>query len=187
MRCIARFLHEEKWIDRPCFQLETKAGVYPVRIENYDNIQITLPMDHRQKNQQTVSLPHGVTLEVTIVSTGNLHAIVKVTELDNIAVEKLGAEIAFNLGLTQGVNVGFMEILNENQVRLRTFERGVGETHACGSNAVAAAVAGMAQGLLHNPVKVTFRYGSLIIEQHDHDIVMTGPASRVFCGEMIID
>jgi diaminopimelate epimerase len=117
---------------------------------------------------------------------GNPHAILTVDAVDTIATDKFGLEISSHAHFPEGVNVGFMQIMNKDHIRLRTFERGAGETHACGSNACAAAAAGIINGWLTQPVNVEFRYGSLKIEWEgdNHPLHMTGPAARVFNGTL---
>jgi diaminopimelate epimerase len=133
-----------------------------------------------------LSLSKIDTVSLSILSVGNPHAIMKVLSIDNLLAEQLGSEISTNTYFPKGANVGFMQIMTPHHIRLRTFERGVGETFACGSNACAAVVAGITNGWLKKQVQVEFRYGSLFIHWEDSHkpIQMTGPASRVFTGTL---
>lgn len=187
LRCVARLLHEEKWHTSPSFNLETKAGIFPLTIKDYDNIQIAMGTPQIQEKLTKLTIAaHPISL--SILSLGNPHAIVKIESVDRIAADQLGTAISEHPHFTAGANVGFMQIINPNHVRLRTYERGAGETFACGSNACAAAVAGIANGWLQDRVEVSFKHGSLIIEWQgeNHPIYMTGPAARVFSGELVL-
>jgi len=179
LRAVARFLHEEKKVASPTFTLETIAGVFPVLIKDYNHIRLTL--NSPEVLEKELKLPFGT---ITIISTGNPHAILKVEDIDGIAVTPIAALIAAEPHFTHGVNVGFLQVLTKRQARLRTVERGVGETLACGSNACAAAAAGIVNDWLENPVTIEFRHGSLTIEWEGpgKPLHMTGPATLVFKG-----
>jgi len=189
LRCVARFIQEEKLNTQASFLLETKAGIYPVRIEDYAHIHTTMGVP--QIEVPLIQLPKqaGATLPaMSVISVGNPHAILKVDTLDMLQAEKMIPSISALSYFPDGVNIGFMQILNPHHIRLRTFERGVGETNACGSNACAAVVAGIQNAWLHSPVKVEYRYGCLLIEWEGNDkpIQMVGPAERVFNGKINI-
>jgi diaminopimelate epimerase len=184
LRCLARFLHEEKIIKTPSMTVETKAGIYSLMIHDvrdYGEIEIKMGMPQIEEALTSLKLPTQV-IDVTIISVGNPHAIVKVPAIDSPSVIKLAEEIKAHPRFLLGTNIGLMEIVGPHQVRLRTFERGVGETQSCGSNACAAVVAGIKNGWLQNNVSVLLRYGSLTIKWENDIIHLTGPASRVFAG-----
>jgi len=188
LRCVARFLHETGF-SSSSLQLETKAGIFPIAIKDYDHIRVTMGVPHIQNN--LVELPIKNTtqpLHASVLSLGNPHAIIKVESVDTVRTDQLGAEISTHVFFPQGANVGFMQIVNQNHIRLRTFERGVGETLACGSNACAAICAGIVNGWLGDQVKVEFRHGDLWIEwdREKQLIHMTGPAAYVFSGEFLL-
>ena len=119
---------------------------------------------------------------------GNPHAVVLVENVDEYPVVDIGAQIEWHASFPQRVNAGFMQVLNENTIKLRVYERGSGETLACGSGACAAAVAGIQLGLLQSPVLVHARGGDLTIEWagESSPLLMTGPAEIVFEGEIAI-
>ena len=189
LRCIARFLHEEGLHREPSVHIETKAGIFSLFIKDYDHIRVAMgtPLI-QEKLIELKSTANSMLIPTSILSLGNPHAIIKVESIDSILADQLGPEISSHSLFHQGANVGFMQVMNPHHIRLRTFERGVGETHACGSNACAAVVAGMANGWLTHQVNVDFRYGSLSIEWEgtDKPVYMTGPASRIFSGEVIL-
>lgn len=185
LRCLARYIHESGLRQQTSLTLETKAGVFPIQIEDYDRIRVTLATPELKPQQIEFASklsPH--TLPVSILSMGNPHAIVKVDSME-IPAHEIGLEIAALPFFSNGANVGFMQIMDHHHIRLRTFERGVGETFACGSNACAAAIVGMMNGWLQTKVDVQFHYGSLSIEWQGKDapIHMIGPAAFVYSGE----
>jgi len=188
LRCVARFIQEEGLHTESTFRLETKAGMYPLDIKDYDRIRISMGAPQIRDNLVELRISDDSNLiPISILSVGNPHAIVKVTSIDDsILTDKLGPQLSTHSYFPGGVNIGFMQIINHHRIRLRTFERGVGETYACGSNACAAAVVGITNGWLHHYVSVEFHYGSLLIEWDgkDQPIYMTGPASRVYTGKI---
>lgn len=189
LRCIARYLHEEKLYSASEVTIETKAGVFSIEMKDYDHIRVT--MGAPEVKEMLVQLPlNDHPIPISILSIGNPHAVTRVDSIgsiDSIDYDQLATHISSHAYFPQGANVGFMQIINNKHIRLRTFERGAGETFACGSNACAAAVAGIINGWLQNSVEVEFRIGSLLIEWKGEGapIHMTGPASRVFDGEIL--
>ena len=119
---------------------------------------------------------------------GNPHAVLLVDDVDTTPVATLGPAVQANVRFSEGVNVGFLQVQSRTQVRLRVFERGVGETLACGSGACAAVVAGIRLGLLDGTVDVHATGGTLTIHWAGNDakVLMTGPATTVFRGEIEI-
>lgn len=190
LRCVARFIHENKLHPATHFCIETKAGIFPVQINDYDHIRLILDAPNIQQTLTALTLNHDAQkVLLSILSTGNPHAIMKVESIDKILTHQLGSAISSHPVFPQGANVGFMQIMNAQHIRLRTFERGVGETFACGSNACAAVCAGIANGWLQQSVKVEFRYGCLFIEWGgiQQPVHMTGPATQVYTGEILLN
>jgi diaminopimelate epimerase len=189
LRCVARYIHEAGMNNKQMFSLETKAGIYPLVFEDYDHIRVTMGTPEIREQSVELELQDNAgIIELSILSVGNPHAIVKVASLDDISPEKLGAAISCHSYFPQGANVGFMVIRDSRHIQLRTFERGAGITNACGSNACAATVAGIANGWLEKKVNVEFRYGSLVIEWDGSNspVQMTGPASLVYSGHILL-
>ena len=118
------------------------------------------------------------------VSMGNPHCVVQVNDIKTANVEQLGYLLESHERFPERVNVGFMQIINRNHIKLRVYERGAGETQACGSGACAAAAVGIMQGVLDNKVQVDLPGGSLIIEWRGegHPLYMTGDATHVYDG-----
>jgi diaminopimelate epimerase len=126
------------------------------------------------------------------VSMGNPHAVQIVQDVETAPVAKDGPQIETHLAFPKKVNAGFMQIQNRHEIKLRVFERGSGETLACGTGACAAVVSGILRGQLDSPVTVHTRGGDLSISWDgassvQHPVMMTGPAQTVFEGEITLD
>lgn len=187
MRCVARFVHEEKIINQKRLTINTKAGIVSVEINDYDKIRVNMGVPKLSAVPMNIPIA-SIAIELTSISLGNPHAIYQ-GKINTIPVAEWGALLSKNNAFPQGINVGFMEVLNRKHIFLRTYERGVGETLACGSNACAAVAAGIARGYLDDIVTVKLPCGNLQVEwqgQH-HPIFLTGPASRVFSGGLALD
>jgi len=130
----------------------------------------------------------GETTWISVVSMGNPHAVQVVADVEAAPVREDGVLIQHHPRFPKRVNAGFMQIVDKHNIKLRVFERGAGETLACGTGACAAVVAGIRRGLLTSPVKVQTRGGELVIAWGGHDapVMMTGPAVTVFEGEIEI-
>jgi len=153
LRCIARYLHEEGIHQGSTLTIETRSGIFPIKINKIDNVTVTLSPPPAADIELRLN-PHT---ELHSLSLGNPHTILKVDSVETAAVATLGPEISTHPHFACGTNVGFMEVVNRDHIRLRTFERGTGETHACGSNACAAAIIGIRNHSLANRVMVEFR------------------------------
>lgn len=131
---------------------------------------------------------NGTSYSIGAVSMGNPHAVLAVNDVALAAVDSLGASIEVHPRFPNRVNVGFMKILSRNEINLRVFERGVGETQACGTGACAAVAIGRKRGELDETVKVNLPGGQLIISWQGagQKLWMTGPATRVFAGQVEI-
>lgn len=195
MRCVARFLQEENLTNKKSFRIETKAGIIAVHIPNYDNVEVNMGIPSFEpesipfaaKNFQPLYPIHIATMgtmHMAVVSMGNPHAIFLIDSIKQYPVHDIGSVVTTHTSFPQGVNVGFVEIVNRKYIRLRTFERGVGETLACGSNACAAVVTGIMNQQLDHTVTVELSLGQLTIQWmgDNHPVMMSGPASRVFSG-----
>jgi len=197
-RCFVRFVREHGLTDKTVIRVETASGVIEPRL--LDNGQVTVNMGAPRfapadipfsAASEALTYPLKVgshTLEIAALSMGNPHAVLRVNDLDSAPVDILGAAIEAHQRFPQRVNAGFMQVLTEHDIRLRVFERGAGETLACGTGACAAAVAGIRQDWLKSPVSVHTRGGDLIIEWAgaDQAVFMTGPAVTVFEGAIEI-
>ena len=195
-RCFVRFVHEQGLTDKREIRVETLAGIISPRLE--PNGQVTVDMG--VPILEPVRVPFvsdsadvvqaldvsGQPVAITAVSMGNPHAVQLVDDVDRAPVAAQGPLIEAHPRFPQHVNAGFMQIVGRQQIRLRVFERGAGETLACGTGACAAVVAGVLRGELDSPVRVETRGGVLTIAWHGvgTPVSMTGPAVTVFTGEI---
>ena len=132
-----------------------------------------------------IALKDNELLTIDVVNMGNPHAVTIVPDVLTADVAKIGPQVEAHARFPQRVNAGFMQIVDEKHARLRVFERGVGETMACGTGACAAAVSGMRRGLLANNVEIELAGGKLQIEWKEGDVVwMTGPTATVYEGRL---
>ena len=197
-RCFARFVVEQGLTTSKEIPVETAGGLITLVLE--PNGQVTVNMG--VPNLAPESLPfvaeeqevtYGLQtsageLEIAAVSMGNPHAVLIVDDVDTADVEKLGPEIEGHQRFPERVNVGFMQIVSTDHIRLRVYERGAAETLACGTGACAAVAAGRLQGRLVESVKVSLPGGELVIRWGgpNEPLFMTGPASRVFEGSITL-
>lgn len=197
VRCFARFVYDRGLTDKDTIAVETASGViFPsLQINGDVRVDMGLPQFepikipfHVEQQAKTYSLPllNGQTREIGAVSLGNPHAVIVVDNIKTADVETIGPIIESHEQFPERVNVGFMEVVNPSQIRLRVYERGVGETKACGTGACAAVVSGIQQGLLSREVQVSLPGGKLTISWPDDQssVWMTGPATQVFDGEI---
>lgn len=199
-RCFLRFVRDQGLTTKSTIRLQTNNGAIICRLEKDGNITVNMgkPMLQPAKIPFVADAPEisyelspGTdcpTVHLSAINVGNPHAVLTVDDTETAPVDKLGPLIEAHNRFPERVNVGFMQIMSSNSIRLRVFERGVGETKACGSGACAAVVAGRLQGLLDEEVDVELTGGHLKIRWagDDGDIEMTGPACRVYEGRLQI-
>ena len=195
-RCFVRFVHEQGLTEKREIRVETMCGEIAPRLEADGKVTVDMgvPVFSAERIpfiSTSVDLVQpldvaGEEVLITAVSMGNPHAVQVVADVDTAPVAVQGPLIESHPRFPQRVNAGFMQILGRQAIRLRVFERGAGETLACGTGACAAVVAGIARGLLDSPVRVTTRGGELTIawEGDGAPVLMTGPAITVFTGEI---
>ncbi len=197
-RCFVRFAHEQGLTEKREIRVETLAGLIVLRLE--DNGQVTVDMGVPRfapadlpflpdNSQHDGDLLHtlefaGRRAVVSLVSMGNPHAVQVVDNVDSAPVARDGPLIEAHPRFPKRVNAGFMEVVDRHAIRLRVYERGAGETMACGTGACAAVVVGIRRGLLDSPVRVNMRGGDLLIAWGGtgRAVLMTGPAATVFTG-----
>ena len=155
-------------------------GLTPEYVHSWQKWPLNLPLNQLNRAQ-------AATVSIAILSMGNPHAVHLVNDVDTAPVLQIGPLIEGHARFAQRVNAGFMQIVNRGEIRLRVYERGAGETLACGTGACAAVVAGIRLGLLDQRVDVQTRGGLLSIEWSgglDASVLMTGPATTVFESEI---
>jgi diaminopimelate epimerase len=195
-RCFARFVRQKRLTDKDLIRVETRAGLIELAIQARGQVRVDMgaPMldpqvvpfaTDEQRPVYTLTVA-GRELEFGALSMGNPHAVILVDDVEQAEVETLGPALQQNPSFPRQVNVGFMQIIDRQHVRLRVYERGAGETLACGSGACAAIVSGIQRGLLDPKVEVGLRGGKLQVEWAGGDghVLMTGPATIVFEGQI---
>ncbi len=195
-RCFVRFVHDKGLSGKREIRVETHSGVIAPRLREDGLVTVDMGVPELAparipfvSDSDAVVQPLQVgarTVAITAVSMGNPHAVQVVADVDAAPVAEQGALIERHPRFPARVNAGFMQVLDPHRVRLRVFERGAGETLACGTGACAAVVAGILRGLLASPVRVHTRGGALEIawDGPGTPVMMTGPAVTVFEGEI---
>ncbi|MGQ0597960.1 diaminopimelate epimerase [Aquabacterium sp.] len=202
-RCFARFVHDTGLSDKDTIRVQTMKAIIEPHLQPDGRVTVDMgapflvpaevPFDGQGLTPKLVNgcelwpielANHPV--EVAVVSMGNPHAVMRVDSVEHAPVEELGPQIESHARFPRRVNAGFMEVVARNHIRLRVFERGSGETLACGSGACAAVVAGIRLGWLDQTVHVDMPGGRLSIswEGPGTHVLMTGPAVKVFDGEI---
>jgi diaminopimelate epimerase len=200
-RCFMRFVRDEGLTTKSDVTLETSNSIISCKLEKDGNItvdmgkptlepsKIPFVADNRQTNYDLSLGPEYPDIfSISALNLGNPHAVITVKAVDSAPVLRVGPLIERHSRFPQGVNVGFMEIVSRKKIRLRVFERGVGETKACGSGACAAVVAGRLQGLLDDTVDVQLTGGHLSVtwSNKTETLKMTGPTCKVYEGRLEI-
>lgn len=207
-RCFVRFVRAQGLTDKRAIRVQTMSGIIEPRLEDdgevtvdmgapmFDEVQV--PFDAEGLVARMAGAARlwpldvgGVAQrEVQVLSMGNPHAVQQVADIEAAPVTTEGPRIEHHARFPRRVNAGYMQVLDRHTIRLRVWERGAGETLACGTGACAAAVAGIRQGLLDSPVQVQARGGRLTIAWNAAEpgahVFMTGPAVTVFEGEIEI-
>lgn len=197
-RCFVRFVHDKGLTAKRAIRVETKGGLIEPRLEDDGLVTVDMGVPRFEPSHvpfvtgsdalvQPLQLD-GAGVDVTALSMGNPHAVQAVANVDTAPVAEQGPLIENHPRFPQRVNAGFMQVVDRHAIRLRVYERGAGETLACGSGACAAVVAGIARGLLDSPVRVSMRGGELTIAWGGpgQPVRMTGPAVTVFDSEIEI-
>ncbi|MFT4045775.1 MAG: diaminopimelate epimerase [Solimonas sp.] len=202
-RALARFVRERGLSPKDAIRVRTQTSVLELRHVDGDRYRVDMgvpkleprdiPFDAAARAERyTLTLDAltpeggGASVEIGAANLGNPHAVLRVADVDHAPVGELGPRIQRHAAFPEGVNVGFLQIVDRGRVRLRVYERGAGETLACGSGACAAVVVGRLWGLLDARVDVQVRGGQLTIEWQGEGrpVLMTGPAETVFEGEI---
>ena len=197
-RCFAKFVHNRKLTGKSNILVETKNGIIKIRLLHDGLVQVNMGAPELEPNRIPLDadkqeILYKVPFEksqilLSAISMGNPHAVLIVDDTASASVKLMGEVISKNSMFPKEANVGFMQIINPSEINLRVYERGCGETLACGSGACAAVVAGQLQVLLETTVRVNLTGGSLFIEWagNSHPVMMTGKAATVFHGQIYI-
>lgn len=193
-RCFALFITQKGLTDKSIIRVETGAGELVLTLNEQNDVTVdmgepvfapkSIPLLVKQEQSQySVSIIDNE-VEFSALSMGNPHAVIQVDDIDTAPVERVGAAMESHDVFPERANIGFSQITGESSMTLRVYERGAGETLACGSGACAAVVAGIQLGKLSSPVTVKLVGGELSIawQGKGSSVMMTGPATFVFDG-----
>ncbi|MCW5652997.1 diaminopimelate epimerase [Hydrogenophaga sp.] len=206
-RCFVRFVHDKGLSQRNPLRVKVVNGELELRMHPDGRVTVDMgppvfaldrvpfkndglrPEPMGGFERWPLALPYAGDVLVAVLSMGNPHAVLLVDDVDTASVQAWGPWMEAHERFPQRVNAGFLQVVSRSEVRLRVYERGAGETLACGTGACAAVVSGIRLGLLDAKVDVHTRGGVLTIEwhdspQHDQPVSMTGPATSVFEGEI---
>jgi len=195
-RCFAKFVRDQKLTGKRVIKVATNTDIIELNVLDDGQVVVnmgvpvfdpeSIPFDAEQFATSYALQAGQQTLEVGVVSMGNPHAVTIVDSVEYLDMATLGPLLQQHSRFAEGVNAGFMEICSREKIKLRVYERGVGETLACGSGACAAVASGRLRGLLDARVNVTLPGGDLLIEWQGqgHPVIMTGPAASVFEGQI---
>ena len=195
-RCFVRYVHDRGMTQKNEIRVETSGGLIIPRLEANGEVSVNMGMPKfepqqipfiAEKRAMTYSIDiSGRQVEISAVSLGNPHAVQLVEDVDGAPVITEGALIESHPSFPKRVNAGYMQVVDRTHIRLRVYERGAGETLACGTGACAAVVIGIERGLLQSTVQVNMRGGDLTVrwEGEGQPVWMTGPAVTVFDGEI---
>ena len=197
-RCFVRFVHDNKLTAKTRIRVGTLSGVIEPQLEADGQVTVDMgepvfepariPFEAAEQALTYDLVINKNPLKINCLSMGNPHAVQVVADVETAPVASEGPLIEAHPRFPKRVNAGFMQIVDSGHIRLRVYERGAGETLACGTGACAAVVAGVQRGLLDARVRVTTRGGDLVIAWAGagHPVLMTGPAVTVFEGEITL-
>jgi len=185
-RCFVKFVHARGLTRKREIRVETLGGVIAPRLEEDGEVSVDMGPPRMESPLVQPLEVSGARVELAILSMGNPHAVQLAMDVETAPVASQGALIERHPRFPQRVNAGYMQVLDRHAIRLRVWERGAGETLACGTGACAAVVAGIARGSLESPVRVQTRGGTLTIAWAggDNAVWMKGPAKTVFEGSI---
>lgn len=202
IRCVARYAYEKGLVGERCFEINTKAGVKLPEIISDGGEVLAVRVDMGEPILKREAIPvsgcqgkdvvieedievEGELYKFTAVSMGNPHCLIFVSDLAAVSVSTLGPKLERHSFFPNMTNVEFVEVKTPEEIFLKVWERGAGETLACGTGACAAVVGGVLAGRLERRVKVNLPGGQLLVEWADNNhVYMTGPAERVFQGRL---
>jgi diaminopimelate epimerase len=184
-RCFVKFVHDRGLTAKREIRVETLAGVIVPRLEDDGEVSVNMGPPALESLRERLDLD-GTSLELAILSMGNPHAVQVVDDVASAPVQAQGARLERHPRFPNRVNAGYLQVRDRRRIALRVWERGAGETLACGTGACAAAVVALLRGLVDSPVAVEARGGTLTVswEGGDNAVWMKGPARSVFDGRI---
>ena len=198
-RCFARFVRDQGLTKKSAIRVGTLGGIIVPQILEDGRVRVDMGVPEFEPARipfiaERLALVYrldvdGIERTISALAIGNPHAVQVVDDIERAPLEREGPLIERHPRFPQRVNAGYVQIVDPHRVKLRVFERGAGETLACGTGACAAAVAGVTRGLLESPIRVDTRGGELEIAWPGEGahVLMSGPAAHVFEGEIELD
>ena len=195
-RCFARFVREQNLSQSGLISVETNAGLLQLEMVDASRVRVNMgiptfdptqiPLSTSQRNKQYKLKVNNQTIQFSALAIGNPHIVIAVDDVTKCDLEVLGPLLESHVFFPERVNVGFMQLIDRQNFKLRVFERGVGETKACGSGACAAMAAGVQLGILDSNASAQLTGGKLELEWQgdENPVMMTGETSVVFHGEI---
>lgn len=193
IRCVGKYVYEHGIVKKNPVMVETKSGIRMLDLQVEDEIVVAATADMGEP-ELTSELPEAITIEgkpyeFVGISVGNPHAVYFMEEIDNLDLEKIGPAFEQHERFPDRTNSEYIKIVDRGHIHMRVWERGSGETWACGTGATASVVGGILMGYLDEEVEVTLKGGKLVItwDRETNHAFMTGPAIEVFHGEIAIE
>ena len=201
IRCVAKYCYDNAIVNKKTMTVETLSGIKTIQIHTQNGVAKLLTVDMGKAELSPEKVPvkldgdkvvarkvniDGKEYEITCVSMGNPHCVVFVNNVDNLAIDKIGPKFQENELFPESVNVEFVKVIDKRTLKMRVWERGSGETWACGTGACAVAVASVLNGYCRKDENITVKLlgGDLTIKYTDDTVYMTGEAKKVFDGEV---
>ena len=201
IRCVAKYCYDNAIVNKKVMTVETLSGIKTIQIHTQNGVAKLLTVDMGKAELAPAKVPvkldgdkvvarkvdiDGKEYEITCVSMGNPHCVMFVNNVDNLAIDKIGPKFQENKLFPESVNVEFVKVIDKHTLKMRVWERGSGETWACGTGACAVAVAAVLNGYCEKDENITVKLlgGDLTIRYTDDTVYMTGEAKKVFDGEV---
>ena len=200
IRCVAKYLYDNGYVNSEEVTVETRSGVHRMKLYIRDGFVSSVSVDMGRAELRADKLPanadedilidypiqvHGKTYRATCVGIGNPHCVVFSKNIDRLDLENLGPKFEYHEMFPERINTEFVRVVNRSTLRMRVWERGNGETLACGTGACAAAIAAVENGFCDKGRDITVKVlgGDLVVNYSDEKVTLTGSAVRVFEGE----
>lgn len=201
LRCVAKYVYDHKIVEKEQMKVETLSGIKDVRLTIKDGkaILVTINMGQPELNPEKIPvcfekervIDEPVIVDekeyrITCVSMGNPHAVMEMEDIESLDLEKIGPTLEYYEKFPKRINAEFIQVMDRNHLKMRVWERGSGETLACGTGACAATVAMILNGKTDRTVDIELKGGHLTIEWNPKDncVYLTGPAEEVYNGEL---
>lgn len=191
IRCVGKYVYDKGYTDKTQLKIETLSGIRNLTLFPTGGLvrSVSVDMGKAEAGDEMMLTVGDKTISLIPVSVGNPHAVIFVDDIDTAPLTTLGPQIEHHKAFPDGVNVEFVQVLSDNELRMRVWERGSGVTMACGTGACASAAAAVKAGFCHcdSPISVYLDGGTLkIMVSASGDVTMTGPAETVFEGEVAV-